>query len=61
MSGSRVIRDGLQLLRVGVEEGHLIMVKKLDRFCRDTVGMIKVKKKIDNMGVAIRLQSASVF
>lgn len=54
MSGSHVNRDGLQLLRVKVEEGDLILVKKLDRFGRDTADMIKLIKEFDDLGVAIR-------
>lgn len=36
VSGSHVNRDGLHLLRVKVEEGDVILVKKLDRLGRDT-------------------------
>jgi DNA invertase Pin-like site-specific DNA recombinase len=47
ISGSHVKRDGLQLLRVKVEEGDVILVKKLDRFGRDTADMIKLIKEFD--------------
>jgi len=54
ISGSHVKRDGLQLLRVKVEEGDVILVKKLDRFGRDTADMIKLIKEFDDIGVAVR-------
>jgi DNA invertase Pin-like site-specific DNA recombinase len=40
MSGSHVNRDGLSLLRIKVEKGDVILVKKLDRLGRDTADMI---------------------
>jgi DNA invertase Pin-like site-specific DNA recombinase len=54
VSGSQVDRDGLRLLRIKVEEGDVILVKRLDRFGRDTADMIQLIKEFDNMGVAIR-------
>jgi DNA invertase Pin-like site-specific DNA recombinase len=54
VSGSHVNRDGLQMLRLKVEEGDIILVKKLDRLGRDTAGMIQLIKDFDDMGVAIR-------
>jgi DNA invertase Pin-like site-specific DNA recombinase len=54
MSGSRVNRDGLQLLRVKVEEGDVILVKKLDRLGRGTADMIALIKEFDRLGVAVR-------
>ena len=53
-SGSHVNRDGLSLLRVKVEQGDVILVKKLDRLGRDTADMIALSKEFDNLGVAIR-------
>jgi DNA invertase Pin-like site-specific DNA recombinase len=53
-SGSQIKRDGLDLLRVKVEEGDIILVKKLDRLGRDTADMIQLIKEFDNLGVAIR-------
>lgn len=53
-SGSHVNRDGLSLLRVKVEQGDVILVKKLDRLGRDTADMIALIKEFDNLGVAIR-------
>lgn len=53
-SGSHANRDGLHLLRIKVEEGDVILVKKLDRLGRDTADMIQLIKGFDHMGVAIR-------
>ena len=54
MTGSHTDREGLNLLRVKVEEGDVILVKKLDRLGRDTADMIQLIKEFDEMGVAIR-------
>lgn len=54
MSGSHVNRDGLSLLRIKVEEGDVILVKKLDRLGRDTADMVQLIKEFDNIGVAVR-------
>jgi len=54
ITGSHIKRDGLQLLRVKVEEGDIILVKKLDRFGRDTADMIQLIKEFDGVGVSIR-------
>jgi len=43
-----------QMLRLKVEEGDVILVKKLDRLGRDTADMINLIKEFDKMGVAIR-------
>lgn len=53
-SGSHTVRNGLQLLRVKVEEGDVILVKKLDRLGRDTADMIQLIKEFDDMDVSIR-------
>ncbi len=53
-TGSHVNRAGLRLLRVKVEEGDVILVKKLDRLGRDTADMIQLIKEFDETGVAIR-------
>ena len=54
VTGSHVNREGLQLLRLKVEEGDVILVKKLDRLGRDTADMIQLIKVFDEIGVAIR-------
>ncbi len=51
---ANVHRDGLSLLRVKIEEGDVILVKKLDRLGRDTADMIALIKEFDTMGVAVR-------
>lgn len=53
-SGKNMKRDGLQLLRLKVEESDVILVKKLDRFGRDTADMVHLIKEFHEMGVAIR-------
>jgi len=53
-TGSHIDRDGLKLLRLKVEEGDVILVKKLDRLGRDTADMIQLIKEFDNIGVAVR-------
>ena len=54
-SGSSVDRPGLDLLRMKVEDGDAILVKKLDRLGRDTADMIQLLiKAFDAQGVAVR-------
>ena len=53
-SSSHMKRDGLDLLRVKVEEGDAILVKKLDCLGRDTADMIQLITEFDNSGVAVR-------
>jgi DNA invertase Pin-like site-specific DNA recombinase len=53
-SGSHTDREGLHLLRIKVEAGDVILVKKLDRLGRDTADMIALIKEFDSIGVAIR-------
>jgi DNA invertase Pin-like site-specific DNA recombinase len=54
ISGNHVQRDGLNLLRLKVEEGDVILVTKLDRLGRDTADMIQLIKEFDDLGVAVR-------
>lgn len=53
-SGSSTKRNGLDLLRLKVEESDVILVKKLDRLGRDTADMAQLVKEFDEMKVAIR-------
>ncbi|EGM2736727.1 recombinase family protein [Salmonella enterica] len=53
-SGSNADREGLDLLRMKVEEGDVILVKKLDRLGRDTADMIQLIKAFDAQGIAVR-------
>ena len=54
ITGSKVDREGLNLLLVKVEAGDVIIVKKLDRLGRDTAHMINLINEFDALGVAIR-------
>jgi DNA invertase Pin-like site-specific DNA recombinase len=54
LSGSQANRDGLNMLRIKVERGDVILVTKLDRLGRDTADMIALIKEFDNAGVSIR-------
>ncbi|MBT8141800.1 MAG: recombinase family protein, partial [Gammaproteobacteria bacterium] len=54
ITGSKLKRTGLDLLRVKVEQGDVILVKKLDRLGRDTADMIQLIKEFDELGVAVR-------
>lgn len=53
-SGSSTDREGLDLLRMKVEEGDIILVKKLDCLGRDTADMIQLIKEFDSHGVAVK-------
>ena len=53
-TGMNMDREGLNLLRLKVEEGDVILVKKLDRLGRDTADMIQLISEFDQLGVAIR-------
>ncbi len=60
-SGSSVDRPGLDLLRMKVEEGDVILVKKLDRLGRDTADMIQLIKSSMPMAlpfVSLTMESA---
>jgi DNA invertase Pin-like site-specific DNA recombinase len=53
-SGSHAEREGLNLLRLKVENGDMVIVKKLDRLGRDTADMVSLVKEFDQLGVAIK-------
>ncbi len=53
-SGSHMEREGLHLLKLKVEEGDVILIKKLDRLGRDTADMIQLIKEFDQLAVSIR-------
>ena len=44
-TGAKAERDGLDLLRLKVEEGDIVLVKKLGRLGRDTADMIRLIKE----------------
>ncbi len=54
VTGSHVKRNGVDLLRVKIEEGDVILVTKLDQLGRDTADMIQLIKEFDELGVAVR-------
>lgn len=47
-------REGLNLLRVKVEEGDLVLVTRLDRLGSNTAEMIKLIEEFSELGVYIR-------
>ena len=53
-TGSNTDREGLESLRVKVESGDVIIIKKLDRLGRDTADMINLIKEFDDAGVKVR-------
>lgn len=53
-TGSHAKREGLELLRLKVEENDMILVTKLDRLGRDTADMVNLIKGFDALGVAVR-------
>lgn len=59
-TGSDCERDGLQTLRLKVEEGDIILVKKLDRLGRDTADMIQLIKEFDGMGISVRFMDDGI-
>lgn len=59
-SGNSTKRDGLDLLRIKVEKGDVVLVTALDRLGRDTADMIQLIKEFDQIGVAIRFLNEGV-
>ena len=53
-TGGHANREGLNLLKVKVESGDVILVTRLDRLGRDTADMIQLIKEFDEMAVAVR-------
>jgi len=53
-TGANLSRSGLDLLRIKVEQGDIILITKLDRLGRDTADMVNLIKEFDENGVAIR-------
>ena len=53
-SRANLDREGLNLLRIKVEEGDLVLVTRLDRLGSDTVEMIKLIKEFSELGIYIR-------
>ena len=53
-TSSNTDRAGLDSLRVKVESGDVILIKKLDRLGRDTADMVSLIKEFDTAGVKVR-------
>ncbi len=53
-TGANAEREGLKTLKMKVEEGDVVLVKKLDRLGRDTADMVNLVKEFDKLGVGIR-------
>ena len=54
VSGRSLDRPGLNTLQIKVENGDVILVRKLDRLGRDTADMIRLIQEFDQNGVAVR-------
>ena len=54
VSGRSLERPGLNTLQQKVENGDVILVRKLDRLGRDTADMIRLIQEFDQNGVAVR-------
>ena len=54
VSGRSLDRPGLNTLQLKVENGDVILVRKLDRLGRDTADMIRLIQEFDQNGVAVR-------
>jgi len=52
--GSGGNRQGLELLKLKVEKGDLLIVTKLDRLGRDTADMIRLIEEFDRLRVSIK-------
>ncbi|MGB1012413.1 MAG: recombinase family protein [Thiolinea sp.] len=53
-TGSNTDREGLKTLKQKVEQGDVIIVKKLDRLGRNTLDMLELVDEFDKLGVAVR-------
>lgn len=53
-TGSNTDRDGLQMLRLKVGKGDVIIVKKLDRLGRNILDMLELVNTFNQQGVAVR-------
>jgi DNA invertase Pin-like site-specific DNA recombinase len=59
-TGSNTDRDGLDTLKIKVEKGDTIMVKKLDRLGRDTADMVTLVKAFNHMGVVVKFMDDGI-
>ena len=54
ITGKNINGQALELLKIKVEQGDVILITKLDRLGRDTADMIQLIKELDALGVAFR-------
>lgn len=59
-TGSNTDRAGLDTLRMKIEKGDTIIVKKLDRLGRDTADMVKLVKEFDSMSVVVKFMDDGI-
>lgn len=53
-TGKNTDREGLQMLKLKVEAGDVIIIKKLDRLGRNTADMIQLVEDFEAMGVKLK-------
>lgn len=53
-TGKNTDRIGLKTLKLKVESGDVILIKKLDRLGRNTADMLQLVEEFDSMGVSLR-------
>lgn len=53
-TGSDKDREGLNLLLIKMEQGDVLLVKKLDRLGRNTADMIQLIQQFEEIGVQVR-------
>jgi len=53
-SGKNMDRNGLDLLRVKIENGDIIYITKIDRLTRNPLDMISLVKEFKGIGVSVR-------
>ena len=53
-SGKNTDREGLETLLNKIETGDVVLITKLDRLGRNTLDMIQLIDKFDQMGVSVR-------
>lgn len=53
-TGSDKDRDGLNLLLIKMEQGDVLLVKKLDRLGRNTADMIQLIQQFEEIGAQVR-------
>lgn len=59
-TGKNTEREGLEILKIKVEKGDMVLVTKLDRLGRDTLDMIQLIKYFDKIGVSVKFLSDGI-